>query len=131
LDKNVYVGLKSGGWVMGLVADMNFAARIAKTAKQYGMNIHNCDRAEILISHAGKNRPLFVVLDWDGCESEAFKVLKEFAANADLRKVPVVGCLSSSKAGLKPVAEKAGCDRVYFKTEFFRVLSELFIRYTQ
>jgi len=129
VDKNIYVGLKSGGLVLGLVSGLEMAGRIAKTATQCGMVVHNASSAQALVDHARKTSPLFVILDWDTCEAEAFKVLKEFSESADLKKVPMVGCLSKEKESLKRVAEKAGCDRVYLKSEFNRVLGELFIRY--
>jgi PleD family two-component response regulator len=131
MDKNVYLGLKSGGLILGLVSTMEMATRVGKMARQSGMVVHNCSEAAALVSHARKSPPLFVILDWDGCESEAFKVLKEFAQDADLKKVPIVGCVSKEKEGVRSAAEKAGCDRVYFKSEFNRVLGELFIRYCQ
>jgi PleD family two-component response regulator len=131
VEKNVYVGLKSGGLILGLVSTMDLATRVGKIARQSGLIVHNCSEAAALVSHARKSPPLFVILDWDGCESESFKVLNEFAQDADLRKVPVVGCVSKEREAIRSAAEKAGCDRVYLKSEFNRVLGELFIRYCQ
>lgn len=131
MEKNIYFGIKKGGLVLGLAADMAWAGKIAKTAAQFGLIVHNCDQAAALVDHAKKAQPLLVLVDFDSCEAEGFKVLKEFSGNADLRKVPVVGSVSQSKSDLKAEAERAGCDRVYFRTEFGRILNDLFIRYVQ
>ena len=74
-------------------------------------------------------RPDLVIVDLETCEVEAFQVLKELRESADLKGVPVVGVVTQAKSMLKPEAEKAGCLRVYLKTEFGRVLPDLIARY--
>lgn len=117
--------------MVGLVSKVDLATRLAKVAKEFGLTVRNSDQASTVVRWAKEKAPLFVILDWDGCEAEAFKVLKEFSADADLKKVPRVGCLSQEKFNLKREAEMAGCDRVYLKTEFLRDLKDLFIRYAR
>ena len=116
--------------VVALVRDFPFAARLAKIAKENGATIQNFDDARRLIASAKESPPTFVVLDWDKCEADAFKVLKEFAGDADLRGVPTVGYLSGGNPFLKKEAERAGCHRVYGKTGFIKGLNDLFLRYT-
>jgi hypothetical protein len=121
----------AGGIVYGLIKDLQVATRIAQAAKHCHIAVHNFDKAEPLLTHAKQHRPLLVMLDWDGCESEAFKVLKEMNENADLKSVPNVGYLSSSKSMVRDEARRAGCHRVYTKTEFMHDLELLIARYTQ
>jgi DNA-binding response OmpR family regulator len=131
VERPIFVSSRPGKIILGLVSTVDLAARIAKTAKDLGLTVHNSDRSEVLLRWAREQSPLFVILDWDGCEAEAFKVLKEFGSDADLKRVPCVGCLSRAKTDLKREAQSAGCDRVYFKTEFFQELKDLFIRYAR
>lgn len=119
-----------GGAVFGLVSNIFFASKIAQSAKHCHLAVHNFDKAEPLLEHAKKRAPLLVILDWDGCEAEAFKLLKELKANADLKGVPTVGYLSHVKAAVKDEAERAGCHRVYPKSEFTRVLDDILVRYS-
>lgn len=120
-----------GGIIYGLIKDLLVATRIAQAAKHCHIAVHNFDKAEPLMTHAKQHKPLLVLLDWDGCESEAFKVLKEMNENADLKMVPNAGYLSSSKSMVRDEARRAGCHRVYTKTEFMHDLELLIARYAQ
>src|SRR5436190_11657756 len=83
--------LHKGGAVLGLVSNILFATKIAQAAKHCHLSVHNFDRAQPLVEHAKEKPPLLVILDWDGCEAEAYKVLKEIQANADLKTVAAIG----------------------------------------
>lgn len=120
-----------GGAVFGLVSNLLFASKIAQSAKHQHLGAHNFDKGDSLLEHARAKRPRLVILDWDGCEREAFKLLKVFREDAALKTIPVVGYLSHTKMDLKKEAETAGCLRVYTKSEFTRVLDDLLIRYRQ
>ena len=120
-----------GGAVYGLVSNLLFASKIAQSAKHCHLSVHNFDKAAPLVEHAKKKAPALVILDWDGCEAEAFKLLKEFRENADLKAVPTIGYVSHVKTALKEEAQRAGCHRVYPKSEFTRILDELLARYAQ
>lgn len=124
-------GPVKGGAVYGLISNLLFASKIAQSAKHAHLGVHNFDKAEPLIEHAKLKPPLITILDWDGCEAEAFKLLKVFQQNADLKRIPVVGYLSHVKSDLKEEAERAGCPRVYFKSEFTRLLDDILLRYNQ
>lgn len=107
------------------------ATRIAKAAKQCHLDVHNFDNAGALIRHVQEKKPILIILDWDTREAEAFKVLKELGANADLKGVATIGYVSGSRETLKQEAQRAGCHRVYGKTELTRDLEHLLARYAQ
>jgi len=115
--------------VFALVADMAAATQIAKCAAGLHIGVRNFDRAEKLVLQAAVERPFLVILDFEKCEAEAFRVLNEMRNNADLRSVPAVGFVTQTKVMVKPEAERAGCSRVYMKTEFGRQLPDLIMRY--
>lgn len=123
--------IQRGGAVYALVANILMATRIAQAAKHCHLSVHNFDKAAALMTHALQKAPILVVLDWDACEAEAFKVLKEMGTNADLKGVPVIGFISQSKAVVKEEARRAGCHRVYTKTEFQQELEMLLTRYAR
>jgi len=120
-----------GGAVFGLVSDLLTASKIAQSAKHHHLGVHNFDRAKPLMEHAEQKPPVFVILDWDGCEAEAFQLLKDLGASASLKKIPTVGFVSQAKINLREEAQAAGCDRVYPKTEFLKSLDDLLVRYAR
>jgi DNA-binding NtrC family response regulator len=115
--------------VFALVADMAAATQIVKCAAGLHVGVRNFDSAEKLVGQAAIERPFLVILDFEKREAEAFKVLNELHKNADLKSTPAVGFVTQAKVMVKPEAEKAGCFRVYMKTEFGRELPDLIARY--
>lgn len=115
--------------VFALVADMATATRIVKCATGLHISVRNFDSAQRLVAQATAERPFLVILDFEKCEAEAFRALNELHKNADLKSTPAVGFVTEAKGMVKPEAEKAGCFRVYMKTEFGRELPDLIARY--
>lgn len=129
--ESLEISATHGGAVYGLVSNLLFASKIAQSAKHCHLSVHNFDKAGPLLEHAKMKAPVLVILDWDGCEAEAYKILKEFRQNADLKGVPTIGYVSHVKTALKEEAQRAGCHRVYPKSEFTRILDELLARYAK
>ncbi|HNX69098.1 MAG TPA: hypothetical protein PLL75_06665 [Candidatus Omnitrophota bacterium] len=121
--------VKAGKKVYALVRDMVEAARIVKCAGALHVQVRNFDRAGMLLQQAHQESPFLVILDLEHLEAEAFITLKDMRENADLKDVPAVGFVTQAKNMIKPEAEKAGCFRVYMKTEFGRELPDLLTRY--
>lgn len=115
--------------VFALVADMAAATLIVKCADRLHVGVRNFDSAEKLVAQAAVERPFLVILDLEKREAEAFRALNELRKSADLKNVPAVGFVTQAKGMVKPEAEKAGCSRVYMKTEFGRELPDLITRY--
>ena len=115
--------------VFALVANMAAATQIVKCAAALHIGTRNFDNAGKLVAQAAIERPFLVILDFEKCEAEAFRALNELRNNADLRGIPAVGFVTQAKAMVKSEAEKAGCSRVYMKTEFGRQLPDLIARY--
>ena len=122
--------VKARRGVFALVADMATATQIVKCAAGLHIGVRNFDNAEKLVAQAAIERPFLVILDLEKREAEAFRALNELHKNADLKDVPVVGFITQSKVMVKPEAEKAGCSRVYLKTQFGRELPDLIARYS-
>ena len=118
-------------WLCGLVADMQLATRLAKTAKEHHVGIRNIDKSEALIQWAIQVKPSLVILDFEKCEAEAFKTLKGFKERDDLKKTAIVGFMVQQKSDIQREAEAAGCLRVYGKTELIRTLDDLILRYVK
>lgn len=121
--------IKTQRSVFALVADMATATHIVKCAAGLHIGVRNFDSAEKLVAQAAIERPFLVILDLEKREAEAFRALNELHKNADLKDVPAVGFVTQAKVMVKPEAEKAGCFRVYMKTEFGRELPDLIARY--
>ena len=121
--------LKTRKSVFALVADMATATQIAQCAARLHVGVRNFDNVQKLVSQVLIERPFLVILDLEKREVEAFRVLNELRKNADLKGIPVVGFVTQAKEMVRPEAEKAGCFRVYMKTEFGRELPDLIARY--
>ena len=121
--------VKARRGVFALVADMATATQIVKCAAGLHIGVRNFDNAEKLVAQAAIERPFLVILDLEKREAEAFRALNELHKNADLKGIPAVGFVTQAKVMVKPEAEKAGCFRVYMKTEFGRELPDLIARY--
>ena len=126
LDRGV---VNRGRSIFALVGDMATATQVVKCAAGFHLGVRNFDKAEKMIAQAVLERPCLVLLDLEKCEAEAFRALKGLKENADLKSVPAVGFVTQAKVMVKPEAEKAGCSRVYMKTEFGRELPNLIVRY--
>ena len=124
-------GLRKGGTVFGLVSNLLMASKIAQSAAHCHLSIHNFDEAEALLAHSKQKPPILIILDWDDREAEAFKLLEKMKRDEDLKKVPAVGYVSQTKAALKSEAQRAGCDRVYSKSDFLKSLNDILMRYAQ
>ncbi|MBI3307227.1 MAG: hypothetical protein HYZ84_05425 [Candidatus Omnitrophica bacterium] len=122
-------GISRGGIIYGLLRDVLMATKIAQSAKHAHLAVHHFDEAAPLLDHVRTKIPSLIILDWDACESEAFKLLKELQQNADFKSVPVVGYVSQSKRATQQEAQRSGCDRVYFKSDFMKHLDDLWVRY--
>ena len=121
--------IKTRRSVFALVVDMVAATQIVKCAAGLHIGVRNFDSAERLVAQASIERPFLVILDFEKREAEAFRVLNELHKNADLKSTPAVGFVTQANVMVKPEAEKAGCFRVYMKTEFGRELPDLIARY--
>lgn len=125
-------GLRSGGMVFGLSRNVQVATLVAKSGKHCNMAVHNFDHAEALIAKMKTEAPALVAMDFDTCEAEAFKVLKELCSNAEFKHVAAIGYLSAGfKTPVREEAQRAGCQRVYTKTEFFKELDLILARYAK
>ena len=125
------VVVKPGAIVYTLLRDIATATKIVKCAARFGLAVRNFDRAETVIENARSKMPFLIILDFEHCEAEAYKTLKEFRGNADFKSVPFVGFITKAGDAVKREAECAGCDRVYMKTEFDRELPNLMTRYAK
>ena len=120
---------KTKRFVYSLVGDMATATHIVKCAARLHVGVRNFDKAEDLMAQVSRERPCLIILDLEKNEAESFRALKELRGNADLKGVPTMGVVTQEKVMIKPEAEKAGCFRVYMKTEFGRELPDLISRY--
>jgi len=116
------------GTVAGLLSDLATATKIAKVAKLCHLSVRNTDKADTMIGFLSEQRAALLILDWDGCETECYKLLENLRNSGIHPKMSVVGYLSSGKRDLKDAAQSAGCDRVYFKTDFLKNLESLIAR---
>lgn len=119
----------SAGRVYGLLSDLGYATKIAKAARRCHFEIHNCDRADVLLDAVRRHKPVVIIFDWDGREAESYKVLAALAKDPELKGIASVGYVSASNRSLQSEAQKAGCHRVYAKTDFLKQLDDVLMRF--
>lgn len=112
-----------------LVKDLFFAGKVVKTAQTMGLQARAFDHSERLMEAARQKEPALVMMDAEGCEKEAFQLLKIFRSDKTLSRVPCVGYLSHAAQELKREMRSAGCEQVYAKSEFVKELENLLMRY--
>jgi DNA-binding NarL/FixJ family response regulator len=123
---------KKAEMIFGLSSNLNIATKLAQSAKICHASVHNFDRAEGLIARLKEDKPLLVAMDLDTREAEAFKVLKELRGNAEFKSIAAVGFVSAGvKTPVREEAQRAGCHRVYTKTEFIRDMDTILARYVK
>lgn len=118
----------SAGLVLGLISSVPIATKIATAARKCHLQVHNASRSAAILQHLQDTRPVMMFLDFDGCEAEAFRLLDALKASTSSAKFPIFGFVSQSKRNVKDEAQRAGCDRVYFKTDFLNDLENLLAR---
>lgn len=119
----------AGRVIYGLLKDLFMAMRIAKHAQHCHLGVHHFDEAAKLLEHCRHKLPAVILMDFDQCEREAYQALSELRKDPALAKIPAVGFVSREKSEVKREAERAGCHRVYLKTEFLKSLEDILVRY--
>ena len=115
--------------VLFLTKDLKIATQVVKSAQQHGLMVRVSDKAEKILKTAQLSVPKCILLDWAGCEADAFKVIKTLQDNADLKGVATIGYSLSGRDSIGDLAQRAGCLRVYGKSEFLLQLSDVWTRY--
>ena len=114
-----------------LVNDIFFATKIVKAVQAVKAEARAFDSAGRLFHAAKEKEPALVIMDCEGLEKEAFRVLQEFRSEPALVRVPRVGYLSHTAQNLKREMLAAGALHVYAKSEFSKELDDLLVRYTR
>lgn len=117
--------------VLSLLSNMGLAEKLTQVMQKHHLRVQHFDRAASLVEQARKNRPYFILFDFDTREAEAFEALKTFRFDADLKGVPVIGYVSQAKRSVQEEARQAGCLKVLLKTEFFKSLDDLIVRFSK
>lgn len=113
-----------------LVNNLFFATKIVKAAQAMGLEARAFDSADRVLEASRQKEPSLVILDGEGLEKEAFRLLTAFRLDGQLSKIPRVGYLSHTARNLKEEMLSAGALQVYFKSEFSRELDNLLMRHS-
>lgn len=116
--------------VYALVNNIFFATKIVKTTQALGLEARAFDASERLCEASRAKEPCLVLMDCEGLEKEAFRVLEEFRSDEKLSRVPRVGYLSHTAQDLRREVLSAGATQVYSRSEFSKGLENLLMRYT-
>lgn len=122
-------GSPPGAILAGLFASISVAEKVVKAARKCHLAPRTSDKASAFAElFAGGTKIAMILIDWDSCEAEAYKLLASIREKEHLKKVPVLGFVSQGKSALIGEAQKAGCDRVLTKTEFMTNLETIIAR---
>jgi|GEM_PF-752748 len=121
--------MPTGGTLLGLFASIPIVEKVAKAAKRCHLGSRNSDKAASFADlFQSEAKIALVLIDWDSCEVEGYKLLEMIRGVERLKKTLVLGFVSQKKSGLIGEARRAGCDRVLTKTEFLSELESIIAR---
>lgn len=112
-----------------LVNNLFFAEKMVKRAQTMGLEARAFDSTDPLVQASLEKEPALVIMDCEGLEKEAFRLLDQFRSEGKLSSVPRIGYLSHSAEDLRREMREAGCVQVYAKSELTRELENLLTRY--
>ncbi len=112
-------------FVIALVPDMFFAAKIRGTAEQLNINVEFSRNADALIESARRNRPSLIIFDLHVETPDPFLLAERLKADEELRDIPLVGFFSHVQVKLQRRAKEVRIDRIMPRSVFSKNLSEI------
>lgn len=112
-------------WVLVLVDDLFFAAKIRTTAEHLGIMVVFPRSREAFDEAWKQHAPALVVVDLHLQREDPFLLASSLKADERLRETPLVGFFSHVQVELQRRAEEAGFDRVLPRSAFTKRLPEI------
>lgn len=109
--------------VVVVIDDLFFRAKVAETAKAFGVEVRAVRSPEEL--DAGE-LPGIVFVDLEADRLKPIDIIRAVKRDPRLRAVPVIGYYPHARVDLKEAALAAGLDRAMARSEFSRRLPEFF-----
>lgn len=112
-------------YVLALVDNLFFQARIQAVAKQIGVEVKILPTGEEVVSAATTNPPALVIVDLNA-RSGGLETVRQLRAGAT--PALIIGYLAHTQAELAEEGKNAGCDRVMAQGRFTEELPMILAR---
>ncbi len=114
--------------ILAVVSDLFFSVKIGEAAKKAGIAIEFVTNGAAVMEKA-KDHPCLIIFDLNFDAAEPLRLLRALKADAELRKINLLGYLSHVQADLKQEAQATGCDSVIARSAFSMNLPQILKRH--
>ena len=111
--------------ILVVADDLLFRSKISTAAKAAGVVVKAATTPEAAIERARADRPTLVLVDLDAGRPQPFEVLRQMAADPELRALPTLGFVSHVHADLVQQARALGIGSVMARGAFAAALPEI------
>jgi CheY-like chemotaxis protein len=111
--------------ILVVADDLLFRSKISTAAKAAGVVVRAATTPAAAIERAREDRPSLVLLDLDGAKPQPLDVLRQFAADPELRGLKTLGFVSHVHVHLVQQARELGIGAVMARSAFVAALPEI------
>jgi len=111
--------------ILVVADDLLFRSKISTAAKALGVVVRAATTPDAAVERAREDRPTLVLLDLDGQKPAPFEVLRRFAEDDALKRLPTLGFVSHVHADLVRQARSLGIGTVLARSAFVAELSSI------
>lgn len=116
--------------LLAVLSDLFFTVKITDAARRAGMRVDFVkDEAEVL--EKAQSKPALIIMDLNYGGIQPLKLISKLKANADLKKISIIGFLSHVQGELKQKAHESGCDMVLARSAFSQNLPQILKRHAE
>lgn len=114
--------------VLAVLDDLLFTVKINESAKRAGVDVEFL-KSNVDVLEKAKLRPTLIILDLNCSSVEPLKIITELKADADLKRISLLGYVSHVQGELKQEAIDAGCNMVMARSAFSQNLPQILKRH--
>jgi CheY-like chemotaxis protein len=116
------------GYVVAVVDDLFFLAKIDGTARALGVPLRTVRRFEELAASAQADAPALILLDLHLAGADPLEIIRRIRADDRLKAAPLTAFASHVQVKLIESARSAGCPNVIPRSELARDLAAILSR---
>jgi PleD family two-component response regulator len=114
--------------ILAVVSDLFFTVKIADAAKRAGLAVEFAKDDKEALAKA-KDSPLLIILDLNLQSAQPLKLIPKLKANAETRRISLLGFVSHVDGELKKKAQESGCNMVLARSAFSQNLPQILKRH--
>jgi PleD family two-component response regulator len=116
--------------ILAVVDDLFFNVKISDAAKRAGLQTVFFKSEKEVVEAAKADPPLMIIIDLNANSVKPVALVEKLRAEADLKRVSVIGFVSHIQGELKQKAQDAGCNMVMARSAFSSNLPQILKRHS-